>query len=151
MKTTKSALTVTPFFFRLANVQSLRRTGIAQSVKRLATGWTVRRSNPGRGEIFRTRPDRIWGPPSLLYNGYWVSFPGVKQSGRGVDHTPTSSAEVKERLELYLYSPSGPSRPVHGWTLPLPLPSVLNKQCVAGLTEDIGISGLYMTVNTVTF
>ena len=27
------------------------------------------------GEIFRTRPDRPWGPPSLLYNGYWV-FPG---------------------------------------------------------------------------
>ena len=21
------------------------------------------------GEIFRTRPDRLWGPPSLIYNG----------------------------------------------------------------------------------
>ena len=29
------------------------------------------------GEIFRTRPDRAWGPPSLLYNGYRV-FPGGK-------------------------------------------------------------------------
>ena len=48
--------------------------GIAQSVKRLATGWTVRGSNPGGGEIFHTRPDRPWGPPSLLYNGYRV-FP----------------------------------------------------------------------------
>jgi hypothetical protein len=28
------------------------------------------------GEIFRTRPDRPWGPPSLLYNGYQISFPG---------------------------------------------------------------------------
>jgi hypothetical protein len=37
------------------------------------------------------------------------SFPGVKRPGRGVDHTPPSSAEVKERVELYLYSPSGPS------------------------------------------
>ena len=27
------------------------------------------------GKIFRTRPDRPWGPPSLLYNGYRV-FPG---------------------------------------------------------------------------
>jgi hypothetical protein len=27
------------------------------------------------GEIFRTSPDRPWGPPSLLYNGYRV-FPG---------------------------------------------------------------------------
>jgi hypothetical protein len=37
------------------------------------------------------------------------SLPGVKRSGRGVDHPPPSSAEVKERVELYLYSPSGPS------------------------------------------
>jgi hypothetical protein len=28
------------------------------------------------------------------------SFPGVKRQGRGVDHQPTSSAEVKERVEL---------------------------------------------------
>ena len=35
------------------------------------------------------------------------SFPGVKRPGRGVDHPPPSSAEVKERVELYLYSPSG--------------------------------------------
>jgi hypothetical protein len=27
----------------------------------------------------------------------------------GVDHPPTSSAEVKDRVELYLYSTSGPS------------------------------------------
>jgi hypothetical protein len=34
------------------------------------------------GEIFRTRPDRPWGPPSILHNGYRV-FPGGKR-GRGV-------------------------------------------------------------------
>ena len=33
-------------------------SGIAQLVQRLATGWTVRGSNPGGGEIIRTRPDR---------------------------------------------------------------------------------------------
>ena len=32
---------------------------IAQSVQRLVKGWTVRGSNPGGGEIFRTRPDRL--------------------------------------------------------------------------------------------
>jgi len=42
------------------------------------------------------------------------SFPGVKRPGRGVDHPPPSSAEVKERVELYLYSPSRPSWPVLG-------------------------------------
>ena len=31
---------------------------------------------------------------------------------------PTSSAEVKERVELYPYSPSGPSRPAVGRNLP---------------------------------
>jgi hypothetical protein len=81
-------------------------------------GWTVRGSNPD-GDIFRTRPDRPWGPPSLLYNGYRFSFPGVKRPGRGVHHPPPSNAEVKERAELYLYSPSGPSWPVLGRNLPL--------------------------------
>jgi len=48
------------------------------------------------------------------------SFQGVKRPWLGVDHPPPSSAEVKERVELYLYSPSGPSWPVLKWTLPLP-------------------------------
>ena len=51
---------------------------VAQSVKQLATGWTVKGANPGGGEIFRTCPDRSWGPPSLLYNGYRV-FPRGKE------------------------------------------------------------------------
>ena len=33
------------------------------------------------------------------------SFPGIKRPGRDVDHPPPSSAEVKERVELCLYSP----------------------------------------------
>jgi hypothetical protein len=49
-----------------------------------------------------------------------VSFPWVKRPRSGVDHPPPSSAQVKERVELYLYSPSGPSWSVLGWTLPLP-------------------------------
>ena len=46
--------------------------------------------------------------------GYWVSFPGVKRPGRDVDHPPPSIAEVKKRVELYLYSLSGPSWSVLG-------------------------------------
>ena len=42
------------------------------------------------------------------------SFPGVTRLGRGVDHPTPSSTEVKERLELYLYYPYGPSWPVLG-------------------------------------
>ena len=60
----------------------------------LATGWTVRGSNPGGGKIFRTCPDRPWGPPSLLYNGYRV-FPGSKERpGRDADPSLPSSAVV---------------------------------------------------------
>ena len=95
------------------------------SMTRLATGWTVRGSNTGGGEIFRTCPDRPWDPPSLLYNGYRV-FPGGKERpGRDADPSPLSSAVGHERVELYLYSPYRPyglcraSVPVQGCTLHL--------------------------------
>ena len=42
------------------------------------------------------------------------SFPGVKRPVRGFDHPPHLSADVKERVELYLYFLSGPSWPVLG-------------------------------------
>jgi hypothetical protein len=53
------------------------------------------------------------------------SFPGVKRPGLGVDHPPPSSADVKDRVQLYLYSPSGPSWSILGWSLTLPLPMEL--------------------------
>jgi hypothetical protein len=42
------------------------------------------------------------------------SFPGVKLPGRGLDHPPPSIAEIKERVHLYIASPSGASWPVLG-------------------------------------
>ena len=42
------------------------------------------------------------------------SFPMIKRQRDGVDHTLPSSADVKERVELYLYSAYGPSWPVIG-------------------------------------
>ena len=41
----------------------------------------------------------------------------VKRLGRRVNHPPPSSVEVKERIELHLYSLSGPSWPVLERTL----------------------------------
>jgi len=78
----------------------------------LQTGWSRNRILVG-GEIFRTHPDQPWGPPNLLYNGHRV-FPRGKQLGLGIDHPPPSSAKVKEGVQLYIYSPSGPSWPVQG-------------------------------------
>jgi hypothetical protein len=56
-------------------------------------GWTVRGSNPGGGEIFRTCPGQPFGPPNLLYNGYRVFPGGRKRLGRDADPSPPS-AEV---------------------------------------------------------
>jgi len=59
------------------------------------------------GEIFRKLPDRPWGPPITLYNGYRVSFQGANLPERCVDHRPASSVEVKEIVKLHLYFPLG--------------------------------------------
>ena len=86
------------------------------------------------GEIFVTRPDRLGNPsppPILLYNGYPVSFTGIKRP-KGSRWSPTpSSAEIKERVQLYLYSLSRSSCPVGvlRWTLPLHWLHFLNFTC----------------------
>ena len=61
----------------------------------------------GGGEIFRTYPDRPWGPPSFLYNEYRV-FPGGKERpGRDVDPSPPSSAVVKKEQSYTSTLPMG--------------------------------------------
>jgi hypothetical protein len=70
----------------------------------MATGYRL----DGRGFGFRAlvgsrifssprRPDRLWGPPSLLSNGVPGALSqGAKQQGREADHSPPTSAEVKK-------------------------------------------------------
>jgi hypothetical protein len=80
---------------------------VAQSVQRLVTGRTVRGSNPGGGEIFRTCPDRPWGPPRLLYNGYRF-FPGGKERPeRDADPSLPSSAVVMKEQSYTSTLPMG--------------------------------------------
>ena len=76
------------------------------------------------GRVFPHLSRPALGPTQHLYNGYRV-FPGGKERpGRDAAPSPPSSAAVKERVELYLYSPYGPyglyrgSVPVQGCTLP---------------------------------
>jgi hypothetical protein len=40
----------------------------------------------------------LWGPPSLLFNGY----PGLKQPGREAGHSPPPSVEVK-KTRIYTF------------------------------------------------
>ena len=54
---------------------SLLVSEIQSEVQRLAAGWTIRGSNPGGGEICRTRLGRPSLPPSLLYKWARCVFP----------------------------------------------------------------------------
>ena len=69
--------------------------------------------HPSRPSLGPTQPPLQW-VPSLSR--------GVNRPGSGADHPPPHVAEVKERTELYVYSPSVSSWLVIGWTLSLPLP-----------------------------
>jgi len=56
-----------------------------------------------RGFSHRSRP--TLGPTSLLYNGYRVSFPGVKRPGRGVDHALRLAPRLKKK-QCFTFIPS---------------------------------------------
>jgi len=45
---------------------------------------------------------------------YRIPLPGIMWLGRGVDHSPPSRAEIRERVELFFYAPSGLSWSVVG-------------------------------------
>jgi len=75
-------------------------------------GWTVLGSNPSGGSRFSTPLQTGPGAHPASFTMVTRFYPGVKWLGRGVDHPPPYSAEVKERVELYIYSTSGPLWPV---------------------------------------
>jgi hypothetical protein len=68
------------------------------SLNTYSMGWTVQGSNPDMSKRFFSSPkcpDWLWGLPSLLFNEYWGSLLGVKWPGCKVNHSPLSSAKVK--------------------------------------------------------
>jgi len=76
------------------------------------------------GTRFSTLVQTGPGAHLVSYTVCTGSVSGTERTGLGFDHPPPPRAEVKERVKLYLYSPSGPSRPVIEWILPLLLPTV---------------------------
>ena len=61
------------------------------------------------GKVIESRWGQVISSP--FQNGPGALYKGVPSNrlGHDVDHQPTASAAVKERVDLYLYSPSGPS------------------------------------------
>jgi hypothetical protein len=77
----------------------------------------VRGSNPGGARFFAPVYTIPGAHPAYSAIGIGVSFPGLGRPGRGVYHPPPFSAEVKARVELYLYFPFEHKWPILGWTL----------------------------------
>jgi hypothetical protein len=100
------------------------------SVQRLAAGWTVRGSNPGRSKRFylqETVPTGSGIHQASCFSGYYSSCSRAKRPGCEVNHRPPT-AEVKNRWNCT----SVPFIRLHGvdrdsFTFTLPLPLVLSK------------------------
>jgi hypothetical protein len=82
------------FLLHPRHKEYLKALQLSDSSVGIATGYWLEGpgSNPCREEIFRTRPDRPWGPPIQWLPGL---SRGVKRPDRGVDQPHPSSAEVK--------------------------------------------------------
>ena len=96
--------------------------------------------------FFRTCPDRPWGPPSLLYNGYRVFSGGKVRLGRDADPSPPSSPMTKNEYSYTSTHPLGHTGPVSG---SLDVFTSYNIYCTVcgpgssiGLATDYGLYGL---------
>jgi hypothetical protein len=71
--------------FRLRFPTGARHVSLLNRYNDYAVGWTIEGSNPGRAKRYvqspKKSPDRLWGPYSVLFNGYGGSFREVKRSG----------------------------------------------------------------------
>ena len=80
--------------------------GVAQSVQRLATDWTVRGQNSGRGE-FSAPVKTGRGSHPASYTMGTCPFPGVKRTGRGFNHPSHMLKKAKNYTSIHLLSLNG--------------------------------------------
>jgi len=86
-------------------------TFLSQYTDSLRAGWCDDRIPVGWRDFLH--------PSRLSLESTQAPVQWVKRPGSGADHRPPSRADIKERVQLYLYSPSGLSWFVLGWTLPV--------------------------------
>jgi hypothetical protein len=91
---------------------------VAHSVLCLTTDWTTGVRSPAGEKDFSPSTCVQTGSgahPASCTMGTWGALPGVKRGqGRDADHSPPSSAEVKNEQELYLLCLQAPSWRVAG-------------------------------------
>jgi hypothetical protein len=108
---------------------------------------TVQALNPGGSEIFRTCPDRPWGPTSLLYNEYRLFSEVKERPGATLTSHPlivpwSWKSKAIPLLPLWAVGLYRASVPVQGCTLPysraiplLPLRAVQPVQSLSACTR----------------
>lgn len=87
-------------YLRISNNSSNGSRGsVVGLVTRLRTGRSGVGIMAGLRDFYLlyTCPDRLWGPPSLLFNGHPCCLLGVKRLGRNVKLWRPSNAKVKSR------------------------------------------------------
>jgi hypothetical protein len=88
-----------------------RKTGIEGLREYGNEGWTIGflGFDPGRGAGYFSLHHHVQNGSGAHLVSYPLgtrgSFPGVTRQGREADHSPPSSAEVKEWVESYVHSP----------------------------------------------
>jgi hypothetical protein len=107
------------------NFRSLRVAAVCSVANRpFNEGWLRAGRSGDRipvGARFSALIQTDLGAQPASYTMATGSLPRVKRLGRDVDYPPSSSAEVKERVELYFYSPLWAFVACSGRPLPLPL------------------------------
>jgi hypothetical protein len=95
-------------FRPLSDMHNIKGGTIMQSVQSLSTGWMVWDLHCGHSKglpLLQTCPYNPWGPTSLLYNGYWRCFLGVKWLQRGIDQPCPFSPKVRNKQRYTSIAP----------------------------------------------